>query len=138
MDNFFVISLGGNLKNTRRAFDRALRTLARNRNIRLTGASRTLRTAPWEITSPAFINKVVCGYSHVGAPGLWNLLLRMERQEVRRGKGKCYPRTLDVDFLLFNGPQSPRKDLVLPHPRLAFRPVLLQLLAEARRRRFVP
>ncbi len=132
MGGFFAISLGGNLRNSRRAFDRALRTLLSNKNLTLTGCSPVLRTEPWEIVSPAFLNQVVTGYSRIGAPGLWALLVRTERREIRRGKGKLYPRTLDLDFLLFEGAPSPRRDLVLPHPRLSSRQELLNLLASAK------
>ena len=133
MGGFFAVSLGGNLQNTRRAFERALRLLLLNRNLTLTGSSPVLRTDPWEIISPAFHNQVLTGYSRIGAPGLWALLVRTERRERRRGKGKLYPRTLDLDFLLFEGPVSPRKDLVLPHPRLHSRRELLGLLERAKR-----
>ncbi len=131
MGGFFAISLGGNLWNSRRAFERALRTLLSNKNLTFTGCSPVLRTDPWEIVSPAFINQVVTGYSRIGAPGLWELLVRTERREIRRGKGKLYPRTLDLDFLLFEGAHSPRKDLLLPHPRLSSRKELQKLLASA-------
>ncbi len=137
MGGFFAISLGGNLKDTRKAFDRAILALHSNRNICVTGASRTVRTDAWEILSPAFLNKVVRGYSRIGVPGLWNLLVRTERQEIRRGKGKLYPRTLDLDFLDFIGPAPVGKDPVLPHPRLGVRPVLRGLLEEAYRGRVV-
>ncbi len=132
MGGFFAISLGGNFRNTRRAFDRALRVLVSNKNLGFTGCSPVLRTEPWEIVSPAFLNQVVTGYSRIGAPGLWELLVRTERREIRRGKGKQYPRTLDLDFLLFEGVSSPRRDLVLPHPRLSRRPELMKLLALAK------
>lgn len=133
MGGFFAVSLGGNLQNTRRAFERALRLLRSNRNLTLTGRSPVLRTDPWEMVAPAFHNQVLTGYSRIGAPGLWELLVRTERRERRRGKGKLYPRTLDLDFLLFEGPLSPRKDLVLPHPRLKSRRELLGLLISAKR-----
>ena len=133
MGGFFAVSLGGNLRKTRRAFDRALRLLLSNRNLALTGCSPVLRTDPWEIVAPAFLNQVVTGYSRIGAPGLWELLVRTERREIRRGKGKLWPRTLDLDFLLFEGPLSQRKDLLLPHPRLSSRPDLLRLLETANR-----
>ena len=111
----------------------ALRLLGSNRNLTLTGCSPVLRTDPWEMVAPAFHNQVLTGYSRIGASGLWELLVRTERRERRRGKGKLYPRTLDLDFLLFEGPLSPRKDLVLPHPRLKSRQELLGLLISAKR-----
>ncbi len=128
MGGFFAVSLGGNLRTTRRAFGWALGALLSNRNLFFTGCSPVSRTDPWEVVAPAFLNQVVTGYSRIGAPGLWNLLIQAERLEIRRGKGRLHPRTLDLDFLLFSGAPSPRRDLILPHPRLADRPVLQDLL----------
>ena len=135
MGGFFAISFGGNLQGTAKAFDLAIRDLLGNGNLRLTGSSRTVRTAPWEVVAPAFLNRVVTGYARIGAPGLWALLVRTERRKRLRGKGKNWPRTLDLDFLIFEGPLSWRRDLVLPHPRLSGRPELLSLLGESKRRR---
>ena len=134
MGGFFVLSFGGNTGYVRAAFCRALCSLSKRSDLRLLGSSPIRRTRPWGIVSPDFLNMVVVGYSRTGSPGIFSLLLRLERKDRPRGKGKLYPRTLDLDFLLFSGPPSPMKDLLLPHPRLDGRPELLELLDAARRR----
>jgi len=133
MGGFFVLSLGGNTGQVRAAFCRALHSLSERPDIRLLGSSAIRRTRPWGVVSPDFLNMVVVGYARIGSPGIFSLLLRIERRDRPRGKGKLYPRTLDLDFLLFSGPPSPMKDLLLPHPRLEARPELLDLVDRARR-----
>ena len=133
MGGFFAISLGGNIGDVRGAFNRALLGLSHHPGLCLLGASPVRRTRPWGVVSPDFLNMVVVGYSRIGAPGLFSLLLHLERKCRRRGKGKLYPRTLDLDFLEYSGPFFPMKDLLLPHPRLSLRPELLEMLRAARR-----
>jgi 2-amino-4-hydroxy-6-hydroxymethyldihydropteridine diphosphokinase len=131
---FFAISLGGNIGDVRGAFRQALLDLSHRSDLRLLGTSVVTRTRPWGVISPDFLNMVVVGYARIGAPGIFSLLLRIERRFRRRGKGKLYPRTLDLDFLEYSGPFLPMKDLLLPHPRLHVRPELGELLLAARRR----
>ena len=99
MGGFFAISLGGNIGDVRGAFHRALLALSQRSDLRLLGASAVRRTRPWGVVSPDFLNMVVVGYARIGAPGIFSLLLRLERRSRPRGKGKLYPRTLDLDFL---------------------------------------
>ena len=134
MGGFFAISLGGNIGDVKGAFRQALLDLSHRSDLRLLGTSVVTRTRPWGIISPDFLNMVVVGYARIGAPGIFSLLLRIERRFRLRGKGKLYPRTLDLDFLEYSGPFFPMKDLLLPHPRLHLRPELVALLFAARRR----
>ena len=134
MGGFFAISLGGNIGDVRGAFRQALLDLSHRSDLRLLGTSVVTRTRPWGVISPDFLNMVVVGYARIGAPGIFSLLLRIERRFRLRGKGKLYPRTLDLDFLEYSGPFFPMKDLLLPHPRLTLRPELVELLLAARRR----
>ncbi len=133
MGGFFAISLGGNIGDVRGAFREALLVLSKRSDLRLLGTSRVRRTRPWGVVSPDYLNMVAVGYARIGAPGIFSLLLRIERRFRPRGKGKLYPRTLDLDFLEYSGPFFSIKDLLLPHPRLHLRPELMALLSAARR-----
>ena len=93
--------------------------------------SRVIETEPWGIADqPRFLNQVLEGEW----PGTPLQLLRaakaVEREGGRRPTRRWGPRLIDVDILLFGDQRVRRKDLVIPHPRIAQRPFVLESLAE--------
>lgn len=135
----FGAGLGGNLPGTPDAFWWLLEALKSDGRIRLTGVSRWFRTVPWDVASPPYWNMCLVGVTPMSPDGLFGVLDGLERACPRRGKGRLWPRVLDVD-LLFVWPGFPpkRKDLILPHPGLFRRPVLLAILGEALRQARIP
>lgn len=135
----FGVGLGGNLPGTPNAFWRTLDALGSDGRIRMTGVSDWFRTAPWDVASPPYWNLVAVGETVLSPDGLFGVLEGLERVFPRRGKGRLWPRVLDVD-LLFVWPSKPpvRRGLLLPHPGLFRRPVQLAILAEALHKARVP
>ncbi len=75
----------------------------------------------------------------MGAEEFFALLEHLEKKFPRRGKGKVWPRTLDIDLLFFSPPPSGLPScLTLPHPSLRKRPVLQLILSEACRDGRIP
>jgi 2-amino-4-hydroxy-6-hydroxymethyldihydropteridine diphosphokinase len=135
----FGVGLGGNLPGTPNAFWRTLDALESDGRIRLTGVSGWFRTAPWDVASPPYWNMVAVGETVLSPDGLFGVLEELERVFPRPGKGRLWPRVLDVDLLFASPATSPvRKDLILPHPGLFRRPVQLAILAEALQKARVP
>jgi 2-amino-4-hydroxy-6-hydroxymethyldihydropteridine diphosphokinase len=65
-----------------------------------------------------------------------DLLARLQAFEIQRGRprqhGRNTPRPLDLDILYYGGQVLETPELMLPHPRIAGRPFVLQPLAELR------
>ena len=136
---WFGVGLGGNLPGTPAALLLAVRMLASDGRVRVRGVSRTFRTLPWGDRSPAYWNLCLAGWTALGGRAIFSLLELAERRFPRRGKGRLWPRTLDADLLfLCPSPAPLQEGIVVPHPRLACRPVLQVLLWEACQRGKIP
>ncbi len=125
------LSLGANLGERAAALRAARAALAALPGTSLLASSRLYETDPQELADqPPFLNQVVCLETTLspeellaGAHGIEDAAGRV--RDVRFG-----PRTLDVDILLFQGVESDRPELTLPHPRLWERAFVLVPLAE--------
>lgn len=128
------LSLGGNLPGARRAIESCILGMVRSSFFKLTGISSFSRTLAWGTPAPSYDNVVIVGVTKLCVPGFFDWICGLERKVPRRGKGRLWPRTLDVDFL-FSFPASSGRypDLILPHPALSSRLALRQLLDEASR-----
>ncbi|MHB1285265.1 MAG: 2-amino-4-hydroxy-6-hydroxymethyldihydropteridine diphosphokinase [Leptospirales bacterium] len=136
---WFGVGLGGNLPGTPSAFRSVVGRLASDGRICMTGLSRWYRTAAWEVAAPPYWNLCAVGTTRMGALEFFSLLERMEGEIPRRGKGKVWPRTLDIDLLFFFPvPSELPSRLSLPHPSLSRRPVLQLILSEACRNGGIP
>ena len=99
--------------------------------MRIKRQSTVIETAPWGFANqPRFLNQVV----EADWPGTPHQLLRtvkeVEREGGRRPTRRWGPRIIDVDILLFGADRIRMRDLVIPHPRIAERPFVLQSLRE--------
>ncbi|MHB1605352.1 MAG: 2-amino-4-hydroxy-6-hydroxymethyldihydropteridine diphosphokinase [Leptospirales bacterium] len=136
---WFGVGLGGNLPGTPSAFRSAVRSLSSDGRLFLTGLSRWYRTVAWEVPAPPYWNLCAVGTTGMGSAGFFSLLEKMEHAVPRRGKGKVWPRTLDIDLLFFiPAPAELPSGLILPHPSLKSRPVLQVILSEACRNGNIP
>ena len=125
-----VLGLGSNVGTRSRNLSAARRRL-RQKGVRITRQSRVIETEPWGVTDqPRFLNQVVEG-DWQGTP---RQLLRAARGVEREGgrvKTKRWgPRVIDVDILYFDALRVNEPDLVIPHPRIAERPFVLESLEE--------
>ena len=133
------VSLGGNLPGSRIAIERCFSSMFQSSFFRLTGMSSFARTLAWGTPAPSYDNVVVVGVTRLCVPGFFNWLNELERKVPRRGKGRLWPRILDIDFLFSFPPSSGHPpDLILPHHALPSRETLRHLLDEASRQARLP
>jgi 2-amino-4-hydroxy-6-hydroxymethyldihydropteridine diphosphokinase len=124
------LSLGSNVgrreANLRAALDR-LPSVA----VRPTRVSPVYETEPVDYTNqPWFLNLVVEAETDLFPV---QLLTRLERIEHDLGRVRTVakgPRTIDIDILLYGHSVVRRRDLEIPHPRMAQRRFVLAPLAD--------
>lgn len=109
----------------------AARRRLRQKGFRILRQSRVIETEPWGVTDqPRFLNQVVEG-DWLGSPRqLLRVAKEVEREGGRRPTRRWGPRVIDVDILMFGDQRISQRDLVIPHPRIAERPFVLQSLDE--------
>jgi 2-amino-4-hydroxy-6-hydroxymethyldihydropteridine diphosphokinase len=124
------LGLGSNLGSRLRNLSAARRRL-RERGFRILRQSRVIETEPWGVTDqPRFLNQVLEG-EWLGSPRqLLRAAKEVEREGGRKPARRWGPRVIDVDILMFGDQRISRRDLVIPHPRIAERPFVLRSLAE--------
>jgi dihydroneopterin aldolase / 2-amino-4-hydroxy-6-hydroxymethyldihydropteridine diphosphokinase len=124
------LALGSNLGD-REAYLAVARRLLGEKQVRVVRESSVLETQPFGVQDqPAFLNQVL----EVDWPGTPRELLQtVKAVEVEAGRRPTYrwgPREIDVDILLLGSERVAEPDLTIPHPGLAERPFLRQLLGE--------
>ncbi|MHB1727974.1 MAG: 2-amino-4-hydroxy-6-hydroxymethyldihydropteridine diphosphokinase [Leptospirillum sp.] len=133
------VSLGGNLPGSAKAIEMCVSSMIQSSFFTMTGISSFSRTLAWGTPAPSYDNVVVVGVTRLCVPGFFDWICHLERKVPRRGKGRLWPRILDIDFL-FSLPLSPGRppDLILPHRALPSRETLRYLLDEASRQARIP
>jgi len=125
------VSLGANLGERAAALRAARAALAALPGTTILGESRIYETAAQDLADqPPFLNQVVCLETTLSPDELLAAAHRIEDTAGRLRDVRFGPRTLDVDILLFQGVESDRPELTLPHPRLWQRAFVLVPLAE--------
>jgi 2-amino-4-hydroxy-6-hydroxymethyldihydropteridine diphosphokinase len=125
------LSLGANLGERAAALRAARAALAALPGTSLLASSRLYETEPQELAEqPPFLNQVVCLETTLSPDELLAAAQGIEDAAGRVRDVRFGPRTLDVDILLFQGVESDRPELTLPHPRLWQRAFVLVPLAE--------
>ena len=124
------LGLGSSLGRRARNLSAARRRLRQN-GARILRQSRVIKTEPWGVTDqPGFLNQVI----EIEWPGSARELLRaakaVERDGGRTVTRRWGPRVIDVDILIFGADQIDEPGLVVPHPRIAERPFVLESLRE--------
>lgn len=126
------LALGSNLGDRDHNLAEARRLLA-EAGVRPLRQSAVRETEPFGVTDqPRFLNQVL-EVEWDGSPrSLLETVKGVEREAGRTPTYRWGPREIDVDILLFGNQAVDEPDLVIPHPGLADREFLHQLLAEAR------
>ena len=124
------LGLGTNLGTRARNLSAARRRLRQN-GVRILRQSRVMETDPWgDADQPRFLNQVVEA-DWIGWPRqLLRVAKKVEREGGRTPTRHWGPRVIDVDVLLFGDEHVKERDLVIPHPRIAERPFVLESLDE--------
>lgn len=127
-----LIGIGSNLGDRSPVIDSALAELQSNVAIKLRRVSRRHITQP--IGGPAgqdvFMNATALVDTSLSPIELLGVLQALESRAGRTRAVRWGARTLDLDLLLYDDVVMNGKDLVLPHPRMAFRRFVLVPAAE--------
>ena len=118
------VALGANLGDAPAAVRGAMQALHDAPGTRVSARSSLYRTAPIDAGGPDYVNAVVQLSTRLPAPGLLDLLQKIERAAGRERPYHHAPRTLYGDARI----DSPR--LTVPHPRMGGRAFVLRPLAE--------
>lgn len=126
------IGLGSNLDDPQAQVQRALRHLAAQPDLELTGVSRLYRSAPLgPADQPDYINAVAALRTALAPEALLDRLQAIEAAQLRRREGVRWgPRTLDLDILLYGDHCIDTPRLQVPHPGIVLRNFVLLPLAD--------
>lgn len=126
----YFLSLGSNLGNRRANLGRALAALKMAR-VKVLRSSSLYRTEPVGYSAqPWFYNQVVEVSTALEPAGLLALIKIVERDMGRRPARKNRPRPIDIDILIAEEQVISRRQLTIPHPRMADRNFVLVPLLE--------
>lgn len=123
-----LISLGSNLGDRRGALDRAVAALDLHAGVTLVGVSGWHDSTP--VGGPAgqggFLNGAARLETELAPAELLALLQQVEQAGGRERSVRWSARTLDVDLLLFGKAVVRTPSLRVPHPRMTYRPFVMQ------------
>lgn len=130
--NPVLLSFGGNLGDSERIFDQALRDLTENRfELKARSSMYHSKALGCEPGAPDFCN--------ISVLGIWNgtpeaLLDLCQKLETEAGRPAIHPhwvsRTLDIDIILMGGLEQDTERLKIPHPEMMKRDFVLKPSAE--------
>jgi 2-amino-4-hydroxy-6-hydroxymethyldihydropteridine diphosphokinase len=127
-----LVAVGSNLGRREPTLDRAVDVLTRHEHLRL------LRRSRWRETSPIggppgqgkFLNGALLLETSLAPPRLLEVLQAVEAEFGRDRRQRWGPRSLDLDLLLYDRLVLDTPQLVIPHPRMAWRRFVLEPAAE--------
>jgi dihydropteroate synthase len=126
-----VLALGGNVGDKAKSLRSALRAIASEPGIELTGVSRLYRTAPWGKTDQDwFVNACALGLTGLKPEALLERVKRLEVELGREPRERWGPRVIDIDLIAYDDVILQTERLTLPHPELFNRAFVLMPLAE--------
>jgi 2-amino-4-hydroxy-6-hydroxymethyldihydropteridine diphosphokinase len=127
-----LIGLGSNLGDRRALLRQALAAIDDHAELQLRETS-TLRETPPAGGPPGqdpFLNAAATVETALEPAALLSVLQRIEDDLGRRRTQRWGPRTVDLDLLLYDDVVAEGPELVLPHPRMAWRRFVLEPAAE--------
>jgi 2-amino-4-hydroxy-6-hydroxymethyldihydropteridine diphosphokinase len=125
-----AIALGSNLGDSLTILQDALKLLTETPGVTLQAQSSWYQTAPVGPPQPDYINGCAVLEAQLTPQELLETLQNIEAQFGRVRQERWGPRTLDLDFLLFDDLILETPTLQLPHPRMTERAFVLVPLAE--------
>ena len=125
------IGLGSNLGSREHNIFEAIEQLSDTKGIEVRKRSYLYETEPvGGPTQRKYLNSVI-EIECVLKPGeLLMLLHKIENKLGRQREGENFPRTIDLDVLLYDELILDEPDLIVPHPRMLERQFVLEPLAE--------
>jgi 2-amino-4-hydroxy-6-hydroxymethyldihydropteridine diphosphokinase len=122
-----LIGLGANLGNRQAALLSAAEEMRRHPAISSVVLSPLFETPPagGPVGQPPYLNAAIRAETALPPLELLELLQRIETNLGRRREERWGPRTIDLDLLLYEQVVLDTADLVIPHPRMAWRRFVL-------------
>jgi 2-amino-4-hydroxy-6-hydroxymethyldihydropteridine diphosphokinase len=125
------IGLGSNMGDRKSYIDKALEMIAAAKRIELCRSSNIIETEALASTrQPKFLNAVAELKTMLGAKDLHKTLSNIECELGRTRRGHWWPRTIDLDLLLFGEEILQNPDLTIPHPQMHLRSFVLNGLCQ--------
>jgi 2-amino-4-hydroxy-6-hydroxymethyldihydropteridine diphosphokinase len=125
------IGIGSNLGDRESYIDNALKMIAEAEQVefcRVSGIVETVALASTE--QPKFLNAVAELKTTLSATELHKALSDIENSLGRARRGQWWPRTIDLDLLLFGNEILENPDLTIPHPQMHLRSFVLEGLCQ--------
>jgi 2-amino-4-hydroxy-6-hydroxymethyldihydropteridine diphosphokinase len=122
-----LIGLGANLDDRAMALRDATQRVGAHPAVRQLAASGLIETAAigGPASQPRFLNAALLIETDLSAGALFEVLQACETALGRQQGERWGPRTVDLDLLLYDDRVVDSPDLVVPHPRMAFRRFVL-------------
>ena len=125
------IGLGSNLGDRKVNIDSAVQCLADTERIEVVRVSDIIETGPLASTSqPKYLNAVVETRTDLRAIQLRKRIVEIEAALGRVRRGKWWPRTIDLDILLFGDQVMDTAELTIPHTQMHLRSFVLEGLCQ--------
>ena len=125
------IGLGSNLGDRDSYIDEALRIIAVTGQVELYRVSDIIETDALASTEqPKFLNAVAELKTMLSSADLHKTLTNIENGLGRKRRGQWWPRTIDLDLLLFGKEILESPDLTIPHPQMHLRSFVLKGLCQ--------
>lgn len=127
-----LLALGANLGDCRPAIDQAIAALEATGALRIAYRSATHTTAPigGPDAQPSFANAAAVVETLLDPQALLGELHAIEQQFGRQPGERWAARPLDLDLLLYGGQVIRGPALCVPHPRMSYRPFVLDPAVE--------
>jgi deoxyguanosine kinase len=125
------IGLGSNMGDRRSYIDKALQMIAAAEQVELCRSSDVIETEALASTrQPKFLNAVAELKTTLSTTDLHKMLSDIECELGRTRRGHWWPRTIDLDLLLFGKEILQSPDLTIPHPQMHLRSFVLNGLCQ--------
>jgi 2-amino-4-hydroxy-6-hydroxymethyldihydropteridine diphosphokinase len=110
------VSIGGNIGDTKKLFDRLFHRIGRDRNLRIIETSPILRNPPFGyLEQDDFFNAVILLETTIFPKSFLRRVFYLEKRFGRERTFRNAPRTLDIDIIFFDDFKIISKDLTVPH-----------------------
>jgi deoxyguanosine kinase len=125
------IGLGSNLGDRKKYIDEAIKRLRKAEHVKLVKVSDIIETIALSSNEqPKFLNAVAEVETTLSATDLHKTLSDIENELGRSRRGHWWPRTIDLDLLLFGEEIIESPDLTIPHPQMHLRSFVLNGLCQ--------
>jgi len=114
--NRILVSIGGNIGNTKQRFKNFFLTIQKDKKIDVISTSPILKNPPFGFKNQDdFFNAVVSLKTNMNVNIFFKYIMDLEKIFRRARSFKNAPRTLDIDIIFFNNIEICNKKLIIPH-----------------------